>query len=207
MVERMCFIALDNENIFEEKVISFKYYSGFALVQKQKSIQSLHENIIQLIPNSKIMEISNKSPDLIGKKLSAFNLKYLYNDKEVSVENIFQSSKVFEYGGPYTDLINKTPIESKKDSRMKNSGELVGFSFNGVKYPLMPRTLFYDWIYCNVLKMNSALIEQIKNYNVFTDIEFNHEKSINCQARSVAVFVGLLKNGLLEKALSSLDEF
>ena len=55
--------------------------------------------------------------------------------------------------------------------------------------------------------MNPSLVAQIKNYNVFTDIEFNHEKSINCQARSVAIFVGLLKNGLLEKALSNIENF
>lgn len=207
MAKRMCFISLDNVNVYDEKIISFTYYSGFALIQKQKSIQSLHENIIRELPNLNVLEISSKSFDSLGRELSAFNLKYNYNGQKISVENIFQASKSFELGGPYVDLLYKTPIEAKKDSRLTSSGELKKFIFNDIVYPLLPRTLFYDWIYCNALKMNPSLVAQIKNYNVFTDIEFNHEKSINCQARSVAIFVGLLKNGLLEKALSNIENF
>ncbi len=39
-------------------------------------------------------------------------------------------------------------------------------------------------------------------YEAFTDIEFNPNKSINCQARSVAIAVGLKKAGILEKCIS-----
>ena len=41
--------------------------------------------------------------------------------------------------------------------------------------------------------------EEIQNYNAFTDIEFNPEKSINCQARAAAIYVGIAKAGLLDK--------
>ena len=39
------------------------------------------------------------------------------------------------------------------------------------------------------------------------DIEFNPEKSINCQSYSAALFVSLQKRGLLERALSSEKEY
>jgi hypothetical protein len=41
----------------------------------------------------------------------------------------------------------------------------------------------------------------------FTDIEFNPEKSVNCQARSCAFFVALEKRDLLDEAMSSFENF
>jgi hypothetical protein len=41
----------------------------------------------------------------------------------------------------------------------------------------------------------------------FTDIEFNPEKSLNCQARSFATYVALDKRGLLSEAVQSFDTF
>lgn len=44
-------------------------------------------------------------------------------------------------------------------------------------------------------------------YDGFTDIEFNPEKSINCQARAAALFVSLSRRGLLELAMTSIDNY
>jgi type I restriction enzyme M protein len=52
-----------------------------------------------------------------------------------------------------------------------------------------------------------SLSEEILEYDAFTDIEFNHEKSINCQARSAAIFVSLSRLGKLEEALKNKEEF
>lgn len=188
MTNRMFFIVKDGKVL--EKTIEFKYYSGFAVSQKQKSIQSLHSEITKEFSNN-ILEISSKSLDELGVKLSAFNLKVKLNNHEVAIENIFQASKVFEYGGPYLDLLEKTPLEAKKDERVRNSGRLVSFKFNGVTYPNQPLTAFYDWIYCCAILKNKELGKELINYSIFTDIEFNHEKSLNCQARSAAIFVAL----------------
>ncbi len=54
---------------------SFEWYSGFAVSQKQKSIKSLHNAILKADVNAKPLEISTKSMEAIGIKLSAFNLK------------------------------------------------------------------------------------------------------------------------------------
>ena len=119
----------------------------------------------------------------------------------------FQSSKVFENGGPYLDLIDVEPYQSKKDRRLRNSGNLVRFKLENVDYPLEPKTLFYDWIYINALSKQPNLYKKIINYNAFTDIEFNPERSINCQAKSVALFVILYKQGILDEALSNIEVF
>ena len=49
----------------------------------------------------------------------------------------------------------------------------------------------------------SYLAEKILDYNVFTDIEFNHKKSINCQARAAAIFVSLSKRGIMDEFINN----
>ena len=202
MAKRKTFVVSLND-IFEEKEIDFVFYSGFSITQKQKSIESLHNAIKELYYDAEILEISSKSSIELGMKLSAFNLKL----DGIALENIFQSSKVFEYGGPYEDLLSKTPIEAKKDPRIKDSGRIIGFKYQWINYPTIPKTLFYDWMYCQALYSDKELMSLIINYDFFTDIEFNHEKSLNCQARSAAIFVSLYQKGLLEECLSDIVKF
>lgn len=155
-----------------------------------------------------MLEISSKSNIELGVALSAFNLKIkTKNDKEFSVETAFQASKVFEFGGPFIDLYDKSSKEAKKDPRLKISGRLLCFQYFGRKWDLEPKTFFYDWLYTNALSLNTDLSREVVNYDAFTDIEFNPDKSINCQAKSVALFVSLKKLGLLEEALSSIEKF
>ena len=71
------------------------------------------------------MEISTKSMEAIGIKLSAFNLKI----NSYTLENIFQSAKVFEDGGPYLDLLDVSPKEAKRDERLHKSGSLKAFRY------------------------------------------------------------------------------
>ena len=56
------------------KNIEFKWYPGFAVVQKQKSIASLHESIKNITGIENILEISSKSSYSCGIAASAFNL-------------------------------------------------------------------------------------------------------------------------------------
>ena len=51
------------------------------------------------------------------------------------------------------------------------------------------------------------MAEEILNYDAFTDIEFNPKKSLNCQAKAAAIFVGLSRAGLIENAVSNKEEF
>lgn len=115
------------------------------------------------------------------------------------VENIFQSGKVFEYGGPYLDLMQVTPREAKRDERLRNSGSLIKYTFENQDFPIKPRTIFYDYIYINALLENPDIAGIAVSYDAFTDIEFNPQKSLNCQARSAAIFVSLAKARLLDE--------
>ena len=208
MATRPVFIVLRTAMSFvREKPVEFRWHAGLAVSQKQKSIAELHAAAKTALGIEKIFEISSKSPDALGVALSAFNLKLSLGDRCVPVEVAFQSSKVFLNGGPYLDLLDATPRDAKADPRLKQSGRLLTFRFQGADWPLQPTTLFYDWLYLKALAENPQLAEPFGEYQAFTDIEFNPEKSINCQARSAALYVGLRREGLLDEALSSPDSY
>ena len=141
------------------------------------------------------MEISTKSETEEGISGSAFNLKLFLKEKNYTLESLFQGSKVFKKGGPYTNLYNAKSIDAKKDERIKNSGQLVGFSFFDEKFNL--NFDFYSWLYFIGLTQNMKLSKKFINYEAFTDIEFNPEKSYNCQAYSAALFVSYINNQIL----------
>ncbi len=209
MAKRICFISKPYEYpIYDEVLIEFEYFTGFAISQKQKSINSMHASILRADSSLKVLEVSTKSTNPLGVALSAFNLKCLdeISGREYPLENIFQSSKVFANGGPYRDLLNVHPKDAKRDERLKSSGNLVGFNYNDTIWEKDPKTMFYDWIYISSLYRNESLSKKILEYNAFTDIEFNQEKSINCQARSAAIFVSLSKLGKLETVLNNKEE-
>ena len=172
--------------------IEFKWYPGFSRAQARRSIQSLHK-AAEKRGIAPVLEISGKSEDALGALLSAFKLPLTLPDgKSMSVECAYQGSKVFENGGPYHDLYGVSSREAKTDSRLKNSGEVVAFSFMGRKFDIEPETAFYDWLYMKALcQQESSIVEQIKQFQAFSDIAFNPSRSINCQARAAAVYVAL----------------
>lgn len=208
MAKRPIFIAKKNSVGVDERLVDFQWFSGFAASQKRKSIDSLHQ-VASELGYAKLLEISSKSQLDLGIALSAFNLQITTkkHQRSFSVECAFQSSKVFENGGPYLDLLKSDSLSAKKDIRLKSSGNITGFQFFKQNFPTEPKAFFYDWIYINALLQNEDLAEQVCEFEGFTDIEFNPEKSINCQAHSVALYISLKYNNVLEEALASPNDF
>jgi len=207
MASRPVFIPLSEaDHLVKELNFEFKWNPGFAPIQKKKNVSALHEaaKIKGVFP---LLEISSKSEELLGQRLSAFSLKIETKIGPISIESAFQGSKVFELGGPYTDIYEKDSRGAKKDERIRNSGKLICFNYFGMKWPLVPKTAFYDWLYLTALKPHQEYLKKRFEYKGFTDIEFNPEKSINCQARTCALLVSLLKLNALDHALSSQEQF
>lgn len=207
MAKRPVFFVNDVAPFFSEETIDFDFFTGLAFTQKEKSVKSMHAAIDKRYCGRKILEVSRYSNEEIGRALSAFNLKFIHKGVNATVETAFQSSKVFKRGGPYVDLLYGTSINAKKDVRLSNSGELIGFNLLGEKFPAEPKTFFYDWIYLNALIQNTELLQGLMKYDAFTDIAFNPNKSINCQARAVAIGVSLMKRDMLYDALSNPEAF
>lgn len=210
LAQRLYFIAKPSyQGLIVEKTIEFPYFAGQSKFQKQKSMDSMLHAIRAVESGGNILEVSTKSRTALGNLLSGFQLEYFDKEqgKGIPVVNVFESSKVFENGGPYLDLLHCTPLEAKRDKRLLLSGKLVGFQYEGKKIEFQPRTLFYDWIYLNALNAHPEYHEELLSYDIFTDIEYNMTKMFACQARSVAYFVSLYRKDLLSEVLKDIDAF
>ena len=201
MANRPVFMASDSK---DELVIvdnlDFEWFPGFSVIQKKKSVETLHQAFIEKYPSKKILEISSKSESDLGVMLSAFNLQIeLLNGHKASVESLYQSSKVFEQGGPYKYIMYKSPLEAKRDERLKVSGDVIAFEHRNDRWGIEPKTAFYNWLYLNVLNLNGDLKNQVLEYDAFTDIEFNPKKSFSCQANAIALYVSLRRNNFLQE--------
>jgi len=208
MAERPVFIpAPESPELVREIFLSLRWNPGFAPVQKEKNVKALHEAAAASgIRN--VLEVSTKSSSKRGQHLSAFYLKIVDPIMgELPLESAFQGSKVFERGGPFADLYRLDARTAKQDPRLKESGRLVAFEFSGFRWPLEPKTAFYDFLYARCIYPHRDWAVALFDYGGFTDIEFNPWKSINCQARSVALFISLLKLGRLDEAITSPSAF
>lgn len=199
MAKRPVYLAKETGKSYIETLeIEFEWFPGFSVSQKQKSIESLHTSFKAECNNKKILEISSKSMDELGVNLSAFNLMIRTKEIEFSLECAFQGSKVFENGGPYTEVFKMNSREAKRYDKLKTSGDLKKFQFFNVEWEPEPKTLFYDWLYINAVHSNKELANQLINYDAFTDIEFNPKKSLNSQCKAAALYVSLYRRGDLD---------
>ena len=191
---------VNSDNLVKTDMVRFERHVGFASRQKKKSINDMHHAIRKKYGFNNVLELSSKSGNKLSFLLSPLSLKLTneYDGKQYSVENAFQSSGVFEDGGPYTDLLTAPPRQAKKDERLITSGELMSYNYFGIEWSVEPLTAFYDWLYVNALKQNTQLHEEVMQYQAFTDMEFNPKKSIHCAAYALAMFVALNKRGLLD---------
>ena len=121
MANRPIFIPkFEGDFLVKTQNIDFEWFPGLSVSQKQKSIDSLHLEAKKLEGVEKVLETSSKSKNELGVALSAFNLMIKsVRGKQVSVECVFQSSKVFEGNIQYLDLLEMSSKEAKKESRLK----------------------------------------------------------------------------------------
>ena len=151
--------------LFEEILVDFTWVAGMALSQGQKSVSNLHTSALEIQGITSILEISTRSLDPLGLSMSAFNLELLHAGRKYPVEAVYQSSKVFQDGGPYYELLSESSLDAKRDSRLKSSGELIGFSFEKQSWPISSSPNFYDYLYIRALLENPRSRELIK-FNV-----------------------------------------
>lgn len=216
MATRPVFITADKPPFFCEQLTTFKYCSGFSIVQQQRSIVNLHHAFLQSNGNgdSKILEISTKSPERLGVQLSAFNLCiFLDNDKAYPLESYYQASKVFQDNVQLFDLLTVPAREAKKDERIRNSGDIISFrpiAMNSFEFPANsnPPTFYYNWLYCFALSQNHELSRKVVEYDAFTDIAYNPAKAWSSQARAAAIYVSLYRMGKATKEnIENPDQF
>lgn len=184
MATRPIYISTgDVNNPFTEDNINFEWKAGYSYVNKCKRRDNLKKEIAKKYDIDKWLEVSSISDKDIGKRLSALNLMLtLTSNNSYSVEDIYQNSKVY------------------KDNH------IVGFKLNNTEFENIPYGMYYDYIYMVALYQNKNYHDIIKNYYLFTDLFFNPNKSLNTQARAIAIFKTLYDNDYL-KLLEDVSEF
>lgn len=122
MATRPVFVPKRSKTSFVlEAPVDFDWSAGLSVTQKQKSILALHQAAQKRFPIHAPLEVSSKSTNPLGVALSAFNLSLRLSDgAEVSVESAFQSSKSFELGGPYVELLRASAKDAKRDPRLRD---------------------------------------------------------------------------------------
>lgn len=131
--KRIAFLAVQNwvegQPAFIERVVEFEWAMGQNFSKRQVSYLNMHDALIR--DNFVPLEISTKSKDYeFGKEMSAFNLSL----NGYAVENIFQSYKVFNDGGPYLNLLQVSPVQAKNSCCIQTRGSKKGCSNNKVEY-------------------------------------------------------------------------
>lgn len=191
MAKRPVFIPLEPPQCGVRALdLEFRWFPGMARSQAQKSIEALHASALAAGVGP-LLEISSRSAEPLGVKLSAFNLTLREGDCVMTVETAFQGSKVFQDGQDLHDLYSRTSREAKTDVRIRTSGPLREFNYHGDLWPLHPQNMFYDYLYLKALAQSEDLSRAVMGYAGFTDIAFNPARSLNCQARSVALWLSL----------------
>ena len=175
--------------------------------QNQKWIRNLHKSAREQLGIDSLLEISSRSELRLGLELSAFNLPLKHEEVLASVECLYQGSKVFESGGPFTDLYSAGSKEAKQDLRLKSSGDLIHFEFDSQVWELSDSPNFYDYLYILALS-DFRKSKELLEFQGFTDFAYSqsgskmsHGRSFNCQARSAAIYISLCSQGQLENYL------
>lgn len=207
MAEKSVFISKEEYPFFEEVHVNIDWFGGFALSQKRKCQIGLHQNFLMEYPKEKILEISSSSLMSLGAKLSAMHLSKRTLKGITTVESAFQSSRIYGDGakriGPFPEYrflpgreCKKLVKEAAKEMHSYQY-ELDGLTFYAPAHHI---SQFYDFLYLNALLEPEN--EEVKNkllqekYTAFTDLA---TKSLNCQARSAAIFVGLVRAGMIDE--------
>lgn len=207
MAEKSVFISKVEYPFFEEVHVNIDWFGGFALSQKRKCQIGLHQNFLMEYPKEKILEISSSSLMSLGAKLSAMHLNKRTLKGITTVESAFQSSRIYGDGakriGPFPEYrflpgreCKKLVKEAAKEMHSYQY-ELDGLTFYAPAHHI---SQFYDFLYLNALLEPEN--EEVKNkllqekYTAFTDLA---TKSLNCQARSAAIFVGLVRAGMIDE--------
>lgn len=72
----------------------------------------------------------------------------------------------------------------------------------------LPHHAFYDWLFLKALKPYEMYLSQrLQDFDAFSDIEFNPERSINTQARSIAIIKCLILRGQIGSCADDFDFF
>ena len=191
----------------KEQPVTFTWIKG----SKRQNIRAVHDAVHTTDPDVSILEVSSASVQPEGEAVSSLRLLLRLDSvaQDVPISTVFEAAKVFEHGGPFTDLLTCEPPKVHKDTRLRTSGELLRYSLEGNEYPTEPyMDSFFEWLYCRALKQFPEKAEPLSRYNAFSDIAAaaDSKKYYGDSSRAAAIYVGLAAAGKLS-CIDSYESF
>lgn len=195
-----------------EKLVEFPWYSGFTLPQKRRGVTSLHDKARDTLGLDKILEVSTRSFDAVGRKLSPFYQRRKVpgygGPRGVALESLFAGVKVFARGGPYTELLDLPPTKAllNRKNTQKAQGKLRYLQLGEERFG---RISGYDYLYISTAAPTLSEEEwaELATFQGFSEITLPFANSWTCQAGSAALMAELKHRDLLDEALQSYEAF
>ena len=176
-----------------------------------------HALMEQSAPQGRVLEISTRSADADGRRMSAMSLRVAgAGGGRVALESAYQAAKDFG-AGPEVRIEALDGFDAKRRSKeraakMAGAGcELAAFTRGGIHWPAATGTAFYDrlWLEGALDAYGDRLGEVLRPHLGFSDCFFRPGPARACQAAaaaSAAVLLEKLKrrpDPLLERALET----
>ena len=208
MAKRLYFIPKSSyQGLIVEKTVYFPEIRGERAHSMKKTLETMLHVIRAKESGGEILEVSPYG-NAVGKACTPWLLKLKGEDGVAyPVAALYEVAKVYEEGGPYEDLKSKRPDEILGDQRHRQAGSLMGFHFEHEAFTTNPRHKFFDYLYIRALKDREDLHEELLKAEILTDVTYQMSSMYLSPARSVSYFISLYKEGLLDKVLSSSEEF
>ena len=142
--------------------------------------------------NMRILEISSRSDEPLGRALSAMNLRAAGSDgnRRLPVESVYQAAKCYGHDGPDEQPIPNGFDAKRRDKERRNAGSLRGFQHEGTFWPAASGSAFYDreWIKAATA---AGATRELARYDAYSDQFHRPGAAVACQARSAAMLAGL----------------
>ena len=149
--------------------------------------------------NLRVLEISSRSDDPLGRSLSAMRLRADDTDSErrLPVESIYQAAKCYGEGGPDEAPLPNGFDAKRRDRDRRAGGALTGFEHAETFWPAASGSAFYDRIWIKAAGVAEATHPSLglHRYDAFSDQFHRPGQAVACQARAAAMFVGLDRAG------------
>ena len=162
---------------------------------------------------TRLLEISGRSDQELGKRLSAMRLPPA-SGTSGTVEAAYQGAKDFGHGPSKAIRGARTGYDAKRESRTREAAAeqpLQGFEHEGTKWPAEGGTDFYDWLWStSALVHEKDVGRKLEAYDGFTD-QFHRPARAGdppraCQAKAAATLVSLLREERKGRLTQTLEE-
>ena len=170
-------------------------------------IEELERKLRHQVVTCQLLEISSRTPQLLGNHVRASRLMLECRGEHACVESVYLSQLKFSYGGPYHDVLTKPLHETRQDIRFKASGRVIRAMGEHYDWPREYLSYYYAWLYIQALLKQPDLATALCEYDAFSDVSFDPHVSAHCVAEAAAIYATLVHHDLLQTAMKSPVQF